>query len=158
MIHEIGRLFSTLPGGDPDAWIKPDLIFPIQKDWFVEDFLAWVRRSPYAFLYLFGFEIAKVTEDGKPPVVELSPVTLLQQMIVEGQEEGEIRSEEPETLVWSFTLLVELARHYAAGWRGEEDLNRFAGAFAEMIWRALRADGRGDAFGAAISRSEQRKG
>ena len=90
---------------------------------FVHEFFGWVKRSPYAFLYLYGFEIAKVTEDGIPPKVEVAPADLLAQLIVEGQKTGEIRAAPLSALIWIFTVLVEIGRHYAAGWRQREHLD-----------------------------------
>ena len=108
-------------------------------DRLVRHFFDWVKTSPHAFLYLFGFEIAKVTEDGKPPPMKLTPSIVLERLIAEGQKTGEIRIASPNALSWSFTILVEIARHYAAGWRQEQDVDILADEAAEMVWRAIRA-------------------
>jgi len=106
----------------------------------VEQFFQWVKRSPHAFLYLFGFEIAKVTEDGKQPPVAVSPGILIERLIIEGQAAGKIKNISPPMLIWAFFIAVEIARFYAAGWIEGKDLDLVAPEAAEMIWGAIRAD------------------
>ena len=106
----------------------------------MEHFFKWVKKSPHAFLYLFNHEAGKATENGRPPVAELTPAVALERLIIEGQEAGEIKEGAPADLEWCFALPTEFARYYARGMVREEEFDAFADKAAEMIWCAIRSD------------------
>ena len=136
------KLYSTLHeelAQQEDWLLAGDGSIRDKIDRLVRHFFDWVKGSPHSFLYLFGFEITKVTKDGQPPPMKLTPSIVMERLIAEGQKTGEIRVASPTALAWSFTILVEIARHYAAGWRKAEDLDMLADEATEMVWGALRS-------------------
>ena len=103
-------------------------------------FFEWVESSPYGARFMLGFDMAWVTEDGKPPKLESTPGRVFVQMVSEGQAAGEIKEGDPELLIRSFEMARQLALEWAAGWT-EIDPDDVADDLAEMIWCAIRAEG-----------------
>ena len=107
--------------------------------WAIKYFFKWVKKSPHTFLYLFGSDIAKVTKDGKLPEVEFAPAGVMRRLIIEGQASGEVRAGDPDILLLSFRITVEVARDYAHGWMEEEQFDALVDEVAELVWRGIAA-------------------
>ena len=106
---------------------------------FLEHFFTWVEKSPHATRFLFGLEITKVTDDGRPPHLELGPGNVLERLIRDGQAAGEMRDASPEVLLKSFDIARQHALEWAAGWL-DAPLDEMTEMITEMIWRAIRSD------------------
>jgi AcrR family transcriptional regulator len=106
---------------------------------FVEHFLKWVENSPYTTRFLFGLEITKVTDDGRPPRLELGPGNVLERLIRDGQMAGEVRDGSPEILLKSFDIVRQHALEWAAGWL-DGPLDKRSKEITELVWRAIRSD------------------
>lgn len=108
----------------------------------IRGFLDWSVANPHAAMFLYGFfDLRKLTDDNTLPHLSSVPRYVAERVIREGQERGEVRQGDPTRLYVAFTGVVELLRMHLGGRLTKAEYLGYANDLADLIWRAIRADG-----------------